>query len=292
MSRGGAVRATDSLIAAKLRLRRRSSRPLLARRALASGVAGARGLRREFRSGGRRHGGNRARRRDPLRLVGERRGSGGRLLEGRRESIRRRGGAVLGRSRGGLPLECLRREGFLLRERVGRGARRRRRERNRDAARGPLAFDERRAQDHGDERGRERARPAEIDPEHDAEGWPAAVGRLEPAQDARGEVRRGGRGAGRPVVRERRLEVGRGLSAVVAVGAVRLEVRLLGRGELSVMQPRQELERAGGMRDAAHRERLPAWRSGRRIAFNWPRPRAMRDLTVPTGTASETAISS
>ena len=84
------------------------------------------------------------------------------------------------------------------------------------------------------------------------------------------------------------------VAALAAVGAMRLEVRPLGGVELSVVEPRQELREARGMRRPVFRHGpiFPESMSGTRSAFNCALPRAILDLTVPTGNPRETAISS
>ncbi len=60
--------------------------------------------------------------------------------------------------------------------------------------------------------------------------------------------------------------------------------------DFAVVEAGQELGGARGMERFVHRS-LPE-SSGVRMSFSWPRPRAMRDLTVPTGSEREIAISS
>ncbi len=223
---------------------------------------------------------------------------------------RRRGGERWRRCRGGLPLfpgrssdrrggtrrargEGGRRRWLLLRldlrfclgdekvsgDRLGRGLRRR-----------PGAEQERHRDEQREHRRHRGAGPAQVDPEQHAEGTARRRLLADLAEYARGEVSGRRNRFGTPICGEGGLERGHRRPAFGARQSVRVERGAIRGGDLAVMEKREKLARPPGMHGVAHGRR-PSSR-GTRISFSCPRPRAIRDLTVPTGRDREAAISS
>jgi hypothetical protein len=163
-----------------------------------------------------------------------------------------------------------------------------------DRSAGRFAFEnDREANERRDHREGEGRGPLQVDPEDRAEGRAARRGRPKPSKNVRGEVRRRGRDTARSEEREGRFELGGGATALAAAIAVGLEMRALGRRQLSVVQAGEKVgqERRMGL-IAFHGHVFPESTRGASSLFKCPRPREILDLTVPTGRSRDVAISS